>query len=198
MMRNIKFKLLQTLIIASLAGCTHTQIQKDAFSYTTRQTQFEAIDNWEMDGRITVDTGERAFQGRFQWHQFEDVIELSIRGPFGANILQMTGSSEQLVVHAQGETWQLLDPEPELSALLGWWLPVKSLRTWLLGYSDPSFSAREEFGAGPALRTLEQRLWRLTYDSYQLFEDIMVPRRIDLSHNNLELRVIVDKWSPLS
>ena len=198
MMRHIKFKLLQTLIIVSLAGCTHTQIQKDGFSYTTRQAQLEAIDNWEMDGRITVDTGERAFQGRFQWHQFKDVIELSIRGPFGANILQMTGSSEQLVVHAQGETWRLLDPEPELSAILGWWIPVKSLRTWLLGYPDPLFSAREEFGAGPALRTLEQRLWRLTYDSYQLFEDIMVPRRIDLSHNNLELRVIVDKWSPLS
>jgi hypothetical protein len=26
----------------------------------------------------------------------------------------------------------------------------------------------------------------------------MVPRRIDLSHNDLELRVIVDQWSPSS
>ena len=96
-----------------------------------------------MDGRITVDTGERAFQGRFQWHQFKDVIELSIRGPFGANILQMTGSSEQLVVHAQGETWRLLDPEPELSALLGWCYP---LRGYALGCLDTliQYSPREK------------------------------------------------------
>jgi outer membrane lipoprotein LolB len=198
MIRCITLKLLPISILLSLAGCTHTQIQEDGFNYLTRQTQLKAISDWEMNGRIMIDTGERAFQGRFRWNQFGDILELSIRGPFGANILQVSGSSEKLVVHAQSKTWQLLDPEPELSALLGWWLPVESLRAWLLGHSDPSFSTQEEFGSGPTLRTLEQRLWLLTYDSYQLFEGIMVPRRIDLSHNDLELRVIVDQWSPSS
>ena len=45
---------------------------------------------------------------------------------------------------------------------------------------------------------MEQRLWRLTYDSYRIHEGVLIPRRIDLAHEAIELRVIVDGWQPSS
>lgn len=193
-----RLELLAVVSLAWLGGCAHLPVGEDGLSYPERQARLEAVDTWEMNGRIAIDTGERAFQGRFQWHQSADSIELSIRSPLGAGILEVAGPPDRLQVRARGETWELSDPEPELSALLGWWLPVRSLKAWLLGYSDPLFASKEELGPGRALRSLEQRLWQLTYDSYQLSQGLMLPRRIDLSHGHLELRVIVDRWQPLS
>lgn len=190
--------LVAALLLSWLGGCAHFRVGEDGLSYPERQARLEAIDTWEMAGRIAIDTGESAFQGRFQWLQSSDTIELSIRSPLGAGILQVAGPPEKLTVRARGETWELTDPEPELSALLGWWLPVRSLRAWLLGFSDPMYTAEEQLGPGRVLQTLQQRLWQLTYESYQLSDGLLLPRRIDLTHGSLELRVTVDRWQPSS
>jgi outer membrane biogenesis lipoprotein LolB len=101
-------------------------------------------------------------------------------------------------VRARGETWELTDPESELSALLGWWLPVRSFSAWLLGFPDPNFAADTTIGPDDALQSLEQRRWSLNYESYRLADGVLVPRRIDLAHQDLELRVIVDRWQSIS
>ena len=198
MICGTRLALVPALLSTWLGGCAHLQVGEDGLSYPERQARLEAIDAWEMNGRIAINTGESAFQGRFQWHQSAGSIELSIRGPLGAGILQVAGPPERLTVRARGRTWELSDPEPELSALLGWWLPVRSLNAWLLGFSDPMYSSDEEFGPGPALQTLEQRLWQLTYESYQLSEGLLLPRHVGLTHASLELRVTIDRWRPSS
>ncbi len=194
MKRLSKCTLAPALLAAGLSGCAHAPVGQDERSFPERQSYLEQLDGWDVRGRIAVDTGERAFQGRFQWQQTADSLDLSIRGPFGAGILQITGPSDHLTVRARGETQELTDPETELSALLGWWLPVTSLGSWLLGFPDPGFPAETSLGPDDALQSLEQRRWRLTYESYQLTDGVLLPRRIDLAHQNLELRVIVDRW----
>ena len=171
----------------------------DGLGYEERRSRLLETPDWRMDGRIAVNTGAEAFQGRFRWRQAEGEVELSISNPLGMSVLQVSGPHERLTVRAGGETWELADPEPELSALLGWWLPVRSLDAWLLGHADPDFGADRQFDPSRTeLRTLEQRLWRLTYQSYRLHEGLLLPRRIDLAHGALELRVIVDSWRPSS
>ena len=178
-----------------LGGCVHLRTAEDGLSYADRRSRLLAQDNWRMNGRIVVNAGERAFQGRFRWRQTAGEVELSISNPLGMSVLQVRGPLDRLTVRAGGETRELADPETELSELLGWWLPVRSLSAWLLGYPDPEFGAEQELGStSAALETLDQRLWQLHYESYQLQEGLLLPRRIDLAHGELELRVIVDGW----
>ena len=194
MTRLSKCLLAPALLAAGLSGCAHAPAGHDQFSYPERRSYLERLDNWDARGRIVVNTGEQAFLGRFQWRQTADSMDLSIRGPLGAGLLQITGPPDRLTVRARGEDWELTDPEAELSALLGWWLPVRSLGSWLLGFPDPNFPAETSLGPDDALQSFEQRRWQLTYQSYQLADGIMLPRRIDLAHQDLELRVIVDRW----
>ena len=95
----------------------------------------------------------------------------------------------------------LEDPEAQLSELLGWWLPVGSLHAWLLGLTDPSFEAATKPGADGTLAELDQRLWHVAYPSYQLATagsvPTLVPRRIDLTHGELQLRLTIDDWHAL-
>ena len=193
------------LVCIVAGGCEHVRTAGggptagDGLSYEERRTRLRETPNWQMNGRIAVNTGAEAFQGRFRWRQAEDGVELSISNPLGMSVLRVSGPPERLTVRAGGETWELHDPEPELSAMLGWWLPVRSLGAWLLGHPDPDFGSDTQFGPDRTeLRTLDQRLWRLTYESYRLNEGFLLPRRIDFAHGELELRVFVDGWRPLS
>jgi len=198
MTRTLKCSLAQALLAASLSGCAHAPVDHDDLSYPERRSYLEKLDSWDMRGSIVVATGEQAFQGRFRWQQSADALDMSIRGPLGVSVLQITGPADRLTVRARGEVWELTDPETELSALLGWWLPVTSLNSWLLGVPDPTYPAEISLGPDNALQSLEQRLWRLTYQSYQIADGVLLPRRIDLAHRDLELRVTVTQWQHIT
>lgn len=180
-----------------LGGCAHLPVGGDGLSFEERRMRLEALEHWEMRGRLAVDTPERGgFQGSFQWRQAGEALTLAVRGPLGGGVLRVAGTPEALEVTARGETWSLADPERELSEMLGWWLPVTSLRDWLLGLPDRAYRVRAEPGPDGVLETLEQRLWQLDYVTYQLREDVLIPRRIDMSHGALRVRLTVDSWRP--
>ncbi len=194
MTRILNWTLAPAIIVASLSGCAHAPAIQDELSFPERQVYLEQLEGWNLSGRIAVDTGEQAFQGRFRWQQSPESLDLSIRGPFGAGVLEVAGPPERLTVRARGESWALTDPEAELSELMGWWLPVRSFSAWLLGLPVPLYPATTALGPENALQSLEQRLWKLTYQTYQLTDGVLLPRRIDLSHQDLELRLIIDQW----
>jgi outer membrane lipoprotein LolB len=186
---------------ALLASCATMPVGSDGLSYEQRRERLEAVPAWEMRGRVAVAAGERAFQASFRWRQDADALDLAIRGPLGAGALEINGTPSALTVSSRGDTRVLSDPETQLSEQLGWWLPVGSLHAWLLGLPDPAFQAATEPGADGTLAALEQRLWRVAFASYQLAAvkagtdaPLLVPRRIDLEHGDLRLRLTIDDW----
>ncbi|MFP6829668.1 MAG: lipoprotein insertase outer membrane protein LolB [Gammaproteobacteria bacterium] len=198
MTRTLRHTFVQAVLAAGLCGCAHVPVGQDDLSYPERQSYLQQLDGWDMRGRIAVDMGEQAFQGSFRWQQSVDSLDLVVRGPLGGGVLQVAGPPDRLMVRARGETWELVNPETELSALLGWWLPVRSFSAWLLGLPDPMFAAQTSFGPDDTLQSLEQRLWTLSFQSYQLLDSVALPRRIDLIHRDLELRVTVDRWQSVA
>jgi outer membrane lipoprotein LolB len=192
----------------ALQGCATLPLGSDGLVYDDRRARLEAVDSWESSGRLAVDTGERGFQGSFRWQQAGDQLELTVRGPLRNTVLQVSGTPRDLTVTARGDTRVLADPETELSALLGWWLPVGSLHAWLLGIPDAAFPARTDRGPEGTLAWLEQRLWRVDYPAFQLGAmpalpsvapaGVLIPRRIDLAHGELRVRLTVDDWQVLS
>lgn len=189
-------------VAAFTGGCAALPTGTDGRSLAERRATLESVDAWEMRGRLTVDTGERAVQGRFNWRQDGDAIELTVRNPLGAGILQVAGPPNALSVTARGEKRTLKDPETELSELIGWWLPVASLPHWLLGFPDRAFRADTRPGSDGTLALLEQRLWNVAYPTYGLAslapsgEQVLVPSRIVMTHGDLTLQLTVDDWEP--
>lgn len=190
------------LAAASLTACATVRVGTDGRGFEERRDVLEAIDSWEMRGRLTVDTGDGAFQGRFTWRHEQGSLELVVRNFLGAGVLQVAGPRDALTVTARGETRTLVDPERELSELVGWWLPIGSLPAWLVGLPDPDFRAATELQSDGTLAAFEQRLWHAAYPAYQLADGagstgtVLVPRRIDLTHENLELKLTIDEWRP--
>jgi outer membrane lipoprotein LolB len=190
------------LSAAALSACATLPTGTDGLSLDRRRQTLENIDSWEMRGRLTVDTGDRGVQGRFTLQQDGNAIELVVRNAIGAGVLRVAGPPDALTVTARGETRTLMDPEVELSELVGWWLPVASLSSWLLGFPDGDFRAVTQPGSDGTLASLEQRLWHVAYQSYGLApiettgEHVLVPSRIEMTHRDLTLRLTIDDWQP--
>ena len=184
---------------ALLAGCATLPVGSDGRSFEQRRSQLEAVASWELRGRLAVATGERSFQGSLRWQQTGDTLELTVRGPVGIGGVRVAGTPTQLEVTARGDTRVLTDPEAQLSELLGWWLPVASLHAWLLGLPDPTFEASTQPGSDGTLASFDQRLWHVAYSSYQLAPAAngamtLLPKRIELTHRDLQLRLTIDDW----
>lgn len=185
---------------ALLGGCASLPTGTDGLSLAQRRATLESVQAWEMRGRLTIDTGDRAGQFRFNWRQDDDALELVVRNPLGAGILRVSGQADALSVTARGETRTLTDPETELSELIGWWLPVASLPNWLLGFPDDGFQATTAVGRDGTLAALDQRLWHVAYPAYGLApiaatgNEILVPSKIDLTHGELTLKLTIDAW----
>jgi outer membrane lipoprotein LolB len=186
---------------ALLSACATLPLGTDGLSFEQRRERLDSVPTWQMRGRLAVATGDGSFQGSFRWQQDEDALELAVRGPFGNGVLQVNGTPRELTVTARGDTRVLEDPERQLSELLGWWLPVGSLHAWLLGLPDPAFDASTMPGQDGTLAKVEQRLWTVAFESYQLAQAptegspaVLVPKRIDLEHGELRLRLTVDDW----
>jgi outer membrane lipoprotein LolB len=189
----MKHAMLAVALLA--AGCARLPVVSDGLDPQARATRLRAVEDWQMSGRLAVNTGERAFQARFRWHQTPAELTLTVSGLLGAGGFQISGNAEQLTVLSRGEVRRLIDPEPELSALFGWWLPVTSLESWLLGLPDGRFPGQLEFGADGMPGGLDQRLWRIRYDEFQLAEGILIPKKITLAHAPLQLELSVDRWA---
>jgi outer membrane lipoprotein LolB len=189
--------------VALLGACTTLPTGTDGRDLEQRRAAFETFAAWDMRGRLTVDTGDRGFQGSFNWRQRDDALELVVRNPLRMGVLQVEGEPDSLTVTARGETRTLTDPEAELSELIGWWLPVASLPQWLLGFPDRGFRAVTQPGSDGTLASLEQRLWHVDYLEYRLVaidgaatSGVLVPRRIGLQHGTLTLTLTIDDWQP--
>jgi outer membrane biogenesis lipoprotein LolB len=180
-------------------GCVHTPTVSDALGVDERNERLAAIADWNLSGRLIVDTGERRDSMSISLEQRGARLQLTIRGAvIGAGSIRVAGDAAGFVIEGRGQTRVLADPEADLSRELDWpWpLPVMSLDSWLLGLPDAAYPAREDRGPTGTLATLRQRDWRIDYDEYQLAGGLLVPGEMTLTRERLELRLAGIRWAP--
>ncbi|MGB4345604.1 MAG: outer membrane lipoprotein LolB, partial [Burkholderiaceae bacterium] len=96
-------------------------------------------DEVTMNGRLSVryqQAGkEQSVQGKFSWSQTRDNTSIVLFSPLGQTMAKIEIAPDFASLQRAGETAQRASDVDELTTrLLGWPLPVSSLRDWLQGY----------------------------------------------------------------
>ena len=182
---------------ALAAGCRTLPVADDGLAFETRRAELLAAGSWSLRGRLAVETEDsRGFSGSFSWLQRGERSTLTVRGPLGGGVLEVDGTPQEMRLTVRGEEHVLQDPEIDLSTQVGWWIPVESLGEWLRGLPDARFPAvADHRGPAGAITALEQRGWRVDYLEYRLADGLLLPRRLTLAHEGLELRLSVDDFA---
>lgn len=183
------------LIVAlSLGACASTQprILPPSVAWEARASDLQHAVNWQLDGRAAVAFGTQGWQATLDWRQSGAVAEVHLAGPFGVGALALKQGPDGVSLNGAPPSDAVMS---QLQERLGFELPLRNLRYWLLGVPDPGTDFDLSRNDQDRAKTLSQAGWRMVYDRYMPVEGDLLPARVVLSRDDVRVRVIIDHWN---
>jgi outer membrane lipoprotein LolB len=186
-----------------MVGCSSLQIWPSLPSSTQAERSFQ--DNILIQGRFSVayeqNNRPQSVQGRFQWQQHDQHIDIDLMSPLGQTIAKLAITPNSATIQQTSKEIKVADNVAELTErTLGWSLPVAGMRDWLQGFNRSTTNQRQM--ARPNENDqFDTEGWHIQYVSWQQNSVSIYPKRIDLTRTSpqlhqLSLRIIIDQWEP--
>lgn len=186
------------LTITGMVGCSSLQTLS---SLTERSFH----DNILIQGRFSVTYEQsnrpQSVQGRFQWQQQGQRIDIDLMSPLGQTMAKLTITPNSATIQQTGKEIKVADNVSELTEqTLGWSLPVEGMRDWLQGFNRTTTNQRQ-IARPNENDQFDTEGWHIQYVSWQQNSVSDYPKRIDLTRTSpqlhqLSLRIIIDQWEP--
>jgi outer membrane lipoprotein LolB len=191
-------------LITALAGCASTPVAKpapDAAALTLRQQHLQSlgqIQQFSLQGRIGVQTNGKGFSGSMQWLHNKTDDSIALFSPLGSQVASIKKTPDQFTLEdASGKSYTAADAETLTQEILGWRLPLKGLADWSVGRPTQSPIQNSLWNEQGALTHLEQDGWKIEYSNYQQQGSYLLPNKIYLKSEQLNLKLLVEKWNQL-
>ncbi len=186
------------LALATLAGCRTLPPPPLAASasWQERRPQLQALQHFQLKGRVALSAGANGFNANLRWSQDGPRSRLALEGPLGVGGMQISANGDDLdIVNARGEHITSAAAHAELSAKLGFDIPLPSLRYWVLGVPDPAQPAQESLDpVQQRLASLTQDGWHVAYGAYVATSGETLPARLTLERDAVRVRLLVEDW----
>jgi len=186
-----------------LTGCATTpqlpSAEQDRLWQQHRQSLEHKAD-WTLTARIAGSTEDDAWSGKLSWRQIEGSYQMYFQAPFGQGAVQLLGSPEQVEMRTSDQQVVVADDaESLLYQQLGWRLPLKGLRYWVLGLPMPvtvptDAAAVLAFDETGRLASLQQSQWQVSYEAYRRVDEVELPQKVYLKNHAMSLRLVIDRW----
>jgi outer membrane lipoprotein LolB len=199
MMRGAALLVLSAALVACVSAPAPRVTQPaapPARTWAQRQALLlQDVDHFTLRGRLAANNGQSGVTAALRWRQQGTEAELSLSGPlgFGGARVQLT-SGQLTITTSDGQQLTGAAADARLAAMLGFQPPLRSLRYWVVGVSDPLQSATPSLDARQRLTQLQQGGWRIDYDEYLPVAGEWLPRRLTLSRDTLRLKLVIDAW----
>ena len=190
MLLNLKARVFGLyLVILMVSGCTTEIVAPETlYSKITRESLYN-LEQWSFEGRLGLTGIKDSWQANINWQHRSSNEEIRLSGPLGqgATIIKLTG---KLVTIDRGndKIQTSLEPEAFISQQLGMFVPIRSLRYWVIGVPEPG-SPYVEAGLG-----FRQAGWLIEYKQMQRVNAQNMPRRITVTNEKVKLKIMIDQW----
>jgi outer membrane lipoprotein LolB len=206
---KLSIRLFAAALPLLLAACAHKeavrpQPKADYAQLLNEQRAREHLlvktDHWVLQGKIGVSgevNGKKdGGSGTLTWTQNGDNYEFVVRGPVGSKSFKLT-------VTPVGATLEGLDGGPQRSPdveslvqnALGWHVPLRDLRAWVLGTRADAGPAELTFGDNGLPSTLTQDGWTVSYPAWDTTREPAVPSKVFASNPPYSVRLSVESWT---
>jgi outer membrane lipoprotein LolB len=189
--------LIAVVILPGCASLRSTSTAPEVEPWSQRLPELQQLQHFDIDGRVAASNGTDGFSAGLRWQQNYDqaVVDLSAPLGFGAAHIQQTENVLR-VTTSKGVTLDSEAASEELRATLGFDAPLRSLRYWLVGASDPATPAAEQtLDTLQRLVRLEQDGWRIDYGDYTVVKkSVWLPLSLTVTHENLRLKFVIHDW----
>jgi outer membrane lipoprotein LolB len=172
-----------------ISGCTSVPILPEGrYEILARESLYK-LERWSLEGRLAITGKKEAWQANISWAHAANDEKIKLAGPLGqgATLIQLTGNK---VTIDRGDNKPLSSTQPELfiNQQLGLFVPVQSLRYWVVGVPEPS-NRYNVTATG-----FTQSGWLIDYKQTQQVDGLPMPYKITVSNELLKLKLVIDQW----
>ena len=190
---------------ALLAGCgTLLELfpteRDSADPEAARQTHAEELSrlrSWSLHGTLAVrPAGGDASRVTMRWRQSPDSYLVRFMGPLGVGLFEVEGSATAVEARfPDGRRTSAASPEALLEREIGWSVPLRGLRYWIVGAPVPDVApSKVELDDRGRLARLEQAGWTVVYERYGALDGLPLPERVRFSNASVDATIIVRRW----
>jgi outer membrane lipoprotein LolB len=188
------------LLLASsvlLAACQTAPRLEQSTAWQIRENQLLALDHWQLQGRVNARYENESHTPRIRWQQDEERYTIRLWGTLNAGNTLIEGRPGFVTFDQGGEVRTASSPEALILEHLGYELPVSQLEYWIKGLPTPDEQHQLELGEFNEVLTMRQSGWTVNYEDYRLFGEYSLPRRIQMSRaeRNIRLTFIGLNWT---
>ena len=187
------------LLLAACVPAPAIRMRGDAGLLNAQVTREQALahaDHWVLQGRLGVSNGKDGGSGSFSWTQSGDEYEFVLRGP------AISGMNFRLSGNPQGALLEGLrdgplrgpDAEMLMHKALGWDVPLRDLRAWVLGLRADSGPAELSFGENRLPSLLQQDGWSVEYPQWDEARQPPLPKKVFAEKTPYKVRLSIDSW----
>ncbi len=165
-------------------------------SWAKRQAELASIVNFTLRGRISSNAATVPSASLF-WRQIGPAFDAQVSGPFGAGAVSISGTPEDVELRNSQETVRTPQPEAWLRERVGWSLPIRGLRYWIIGLPAPGTYENLVWDERERIAVLTQSGWTLKFEQYRLVEQWELPRLLVMERGDLRVKFVIDEWLDL-
>lgn len=153
------------------------------------------IKKFTLKGRIGVQAATKGFSGGLLWQHTIHHDAIALYSPLGGQVASIVKSDEKITLaDANGNSISADSAENLTQSALGWELPLAGLADWSLGKPASTSVMHSAWDEQGHLSTLKQDGWQIEYQSYVMQDGYMLPHKIYLKSEKVNLKLLVEKW----
>jgi len=148
------------------------------------------LEHWSLEGRLALTGQNDSWSANISWRHSPGAEKIKLSGPLGQGAVAISLIGNIVTIDRGGDDVQSsTQPEEFINQQLGMFVPVRSLRYWVLGLPEPSRPYKDT-NAG-----FNQAGWLSEYKQMQsVNNDGAMPHKMMVMNNQVKLKLIIDRW----
>lgn len=176
-------------LVLMLSACSITPEEPEVHYSKLAREHLYRLENWSFEGRLALTGKNDSWSANINWGHKPDDEKIKLSGPLGqgTTVIQLTGDLV-IIDRGDGQAQTSTQPEHFINQQLGMFVPVHSLRYWVVGLPEPT-SAFVETPTG-----FKQAGWLIDYKQMQPVDNQPMPHKITVTNEQVKLKLIIDQW----
>ncbi len=197
MTRWLRYSLLALPLL--LTACVPTvRMKGDASLLAAQRAREQALaplDRWVLQGRLGVSNGSDGGSGNFSWSQDGEHYEFVLRAPVTGKSFRLSGDNRGALMEGlDGGPIRGRDAESLMHRALGWDVPLRELRAWVLGLRADGGPAELTFGADRLPASLLQDGWSVDYREWDTGHQPPLPKKLYAAKPPYKVKLVIESW----
>lgn len=176
-------------LIFLLSACSGVSVKPDGNYSRAAMLRLYELGHWSFEGRLALTGQSDSWTANISWDHSPETEKIKLSGPMGQGAVVISLTGNVVTIDRGGDDVQSSErPEEFINQQLGMFVPLRSLRYWVVGLPEPSHSYKDtDVG-------FNQAGWLNEYKQMQVVDDGAMPHKMTVMNNRVKLKLIIDHW----